>query len=68
MRFTQAQYEQLLNRKRRDKCPESEFRAANDDCNQDKKERAKFRKHIRNGEYEFCDSYMMEGQGHEKTI
>ena len=29
---------------------------------EDRQERAKFRQHIRRGDYQFCDSYFLEGQ------
>jgi hypothetical protein len=64
MRFTEKQYLEIIARQELRKLPAPDFSK----LEQDKKERAKFRKHIRGGEYEFCDSCMMEGQGNEKTI
>ena len=61
MRFTQAQYEQLL--RRGNQAQKESFDTQKSE--QDKQERAKFRKHIRRGDYEFCDSYFMEGQGND---
>ena len=66
MRFTEKQYQELL-RRGKDRSFESDFPAVNDDLNlekleQDRQERAKFRKHVRRGDYQFCDSYFLEKQ------
>lgn len=58
MRFTEKQYLEIIARQELRKLPAPDFLK----LEHDKKERAKFRKHIRSGEYEFCDSYMDECQ------
>jgi hypothetical protein len=61
MRWTAQQYESFLNRNK--KADITERKISLTDSENAKKERKKFRAHIRQGNYEFCDSYFMEGLG-----
>jgi hypothetical protein len=64
MRFTEKQYQELIRRQELRELPQPDFSKSE----QDKNERRKFKQHKKNDSYQFCDSYMMEGQGNEKSI
>lgn len=55
MRWTQTQLDQYLNRAKQ---ADETIKEAKSE--QDKKERAKFRQHVRKGNYQFCDSFFLE--------
>lgn len=61
MRWTAKEYELFLSRNK--KADISERKISLTDSENAKKERKKFRANINKGEYEFCDSYFMEGLG-----